>query len=452
MQVEPLAFSDLFSGLGGFHVALSKLGHKCVFAAELDSELRQLYYLNFGIRPSSDIRTSWMDVPPHDVLCAGFPCQPFSKAGRQLGFRCPDSGDLFDYILDIVDRRRPRFLIFENVPNILKHANGKTWETIRWDLTDRGYSVRCEVVSPHLYGIPQIRYRAIIVASLESLYGFNWPTKMTTDTIPLSNLLDTNPPDADQLPAQYVKYLDAWEEFIDRIGENKLPSFPIWGMEFGATYPYQNRAPMSYSSRYLARFRGAFGEPLSGKSKGQQIASLPVYSRFDAKVVPDWKARFIRQNRGFYLLHEHRLRGWLPTIENFPSSFQKLEWNCQSGHRTLWDKVIQFRASGIRARHPAAAPSLVALTTSQVPMIAWERRYMSIRECARLQSLGSLRFLPDGKKKAFSALGNAVNSEVIALVAENLVGCAISGSEIQRPTNHKEPKFGRLSEGEVYGS
>ena len=433
MRDTPLTFIDLFSGLGGFHVALSKLGHKCVFASEVDPELRKLYKLNFGIKPSTDIRASWMDVPAHDVLCAGFPCQPFSKAGSQLGFRCPVSGDLYDYILNILDRHRPRFVIFENVPNLLKHDSGQTWNMIRGRLTQRGYAVKCKVVSPHLYDIPQIRFRAIILASLEPLSEFNWPTEVKPATL-LSSLLDSDPPDADRLPDQYVKYLDTWEEFIDRIGEiYKLPSFPIWAMEFGATYPYQKRAPLSYSSRYLARFRGTLGEPLSGKSKGQQIASLPVYARFDDESFPHWKARFIRQNREFYTLHERRLSGWLTKIRDFPPSFQKLEWNWQSGNRSLWDKVIQFRASGIRVKNPSTAPSLVALTTSQVPMIAWESRYMSVRECARLQSLGALSFLPAEKKRAFSALGNAVNSEVIRLVAKNLIGSAPSADQAERP-------------------
>ena len=434
MDNSNLRFVDLFSGLGGFHVALSRLGHKCVFASEIDADLQELYFLNFGMRPFSDIRFSWKDVPPHDLLCAGFPCQSFSKAGSQLGFLCPDSGDLFEYILNVVDRHTPKFLLFENVPNILRHANGETWTRIRDSLEQRGYSVDFRELSPHLFGVPQIRYRAIIVASLSGLSNFDWPELPPGDEYThLSTVLDVNPSDAAALPNAYVKYLAVWQEFLDRVGSNaKMPSFPIWAMEFGADYPCKVRSPSSCSSRYLARFKGAFGKRLSGKSKEQQLAALPSYSRSDVKVFPHWKIRFIQQNRDFYALHQKQLNSWLPKVQDFHPSFQKLEWNWQAGNRSVWDKVIQFRASGIRIKNPSTAPSLVALTTSQVPVIAWERRYMTIRECARLQSLGELPILPFSKTRAFKALGNAVNADVVYSVAKRLLASNSDGPRDER--------------------
>src|SRR4051812_44666987 len=108
-----MRFVDLFAGMGGFHVALGSLDHECVFASEIDEELRCLYQSNFP--PShevvhGDIRSSKADVPEHDILCAGFPCQPFSKSGAQRGLHDKTRGTLFDEILAVLERCRPPYV------------------------------------------------------------------------------------------------------------------------------------------------------------------------------------------------------------------------------------------------------------------------------------------------------------------------------------------------------
>src|SRR5882724_672520 len=149
-----MRFIDLFAGLGGFHIGLSRLGHECVFSSEIKESLAQLYEANFGIKPHRDIRTiKTADIPAHDTLCAGFPCQPFSKAGRQKGLKDEDNGNLFREILRILKHHKPKHFILENVQNLANHDNQETYKFMYAELTKLRYEVNGEILSPHDYGI-----------------------------------------------------------------------------------------------------------------------------------------------------------------------------------------------------------------------------------------------------------------------------------------------------------
>lgn len=420
-----MKFVDLFAGLGGFHQALESLGHTCVFASELDTRLASLYKSNFGITPFGDIRSHWQSVPEHDILCAGFPCQPFSKAGSQLGFDCPQWGDLFEYVLKILNQHRPRFLMIENVPNLMKHAGGETWLKVESRLRDAGYDIASSKLSPHMFGVPQVRDRAIIVGDRRGLTNFRWPERTSIpEELHISRVLDVHPVGSKSLSEKSISYITAWQSLLDALPASEaLPSFPLWAMEFGATYPYDHDVATGLSAKDLKGFRGNFGVELSAVSEKDRLMHIPTYAR-SAKPFPKWKINFIKDNRAFYSKHHKVIDAWLPKIDGFYPSFQKLEWNWKGGPRDLWQTVIQFRASGIRAKRPTTAPSLVALTTSQIPIIAWEQRYMTPRECARLQSMGNLKHLPSGEGASHRALGNAVNVEVMRRVGSALLHSA----------------------------
>jgi DNA (cytosine-5)-methyltransferase 1 len=426
-QGASFRFVDLFAGLGGFHVALSKLGGQAVFAAEWEPQLNALYKTNFGVDAAGDINSiPASEVPDHEVLTAGFPCQPFSKAGEQLGFKHTLQGQLFFKVAEIIASKRPDFFILENVPNLLRHQGGETFRTILKTLRDLDYDVDAHRYSPHHFGVPQIRDRVYIIGSRDGLHRFTWPDPQESKT-DIRSILDKPSTDSRPISAGSLRALEVWDDFLRSAPRSlKLPSFPIWTMEFGATYPYDTETPMALLEELgtsgLDQVLGSFGKPLMGLSEREQLAALPSHARRKEFKFPKWKVDFIRNNRDFYRENRIWIDPWMSrsNLESMPSSLQKFEWNAQGEHRSLWNFVIQLRASGVRVKRPTTAPSLVAMTDTQVPIIGWERRYMTPQECARLQSLGSI-VLPENRGAAYKALGNAVNSEVVLRIASPLL-------------------------------
>ncbi len=173
---NPLTFIDLFCGIGGFRLAFEKAGGRCVFSSDYDKFSQQTYEANFGERPHGDIHSvAVADIPAHDILCGGFPCQPFSIAGvskklslgRKHGFEDVKQGNLFFSIADILDFHRPAAFVLENVKNLKGHDGGKTFEIIHRTLTEAlGYTVYHKIIDAQSV-VPQHRERIFFVGFRE---------------------------------------------------------------------------------------------------------------------------------------------------------------------------------------------------------------------------------------------------------------------------------------------
>ncbi|HEY1267318.1 MAG TPA: DNA (cytosine-5-)-methyltransferase [Candidatus Binatia bacterium] len=438
-----MRFIDLFAGLGGFHLALTRLGHECVFASELDKELREIYKKNFsesGSIISGDIRESKSNVPNHEILCAGFPCQPFSKSGDQNGRRDRTRGTLFHEIIAILKNRRPLFVILENVGNFERHNNGRTWKIVQQSLSDLGYDVRGTVhvrsqghglISPHHFGYPHTRERFFVVASLEGLPPDPFPRgdrqRVTTldDIVQAGSELTAVDRAETALSTQQVDCIEHWNKLLSRIPTNiELPSFPIWGDEIGATYPFENDTPYVTPLHKLRKLVQGNGIP-HPPTKNDVLGLLPSYARTPESRFPDWKIAFIRQNRSWFSEIETFFPArWVTKLRDFPPSLRKLEWNCKGEERDLWRHVLQFRPSGLRVKRYWSSPALVAMTTTQIPILGPHRRFLTRIEALRLQGFPDSHCLPQSRAHAFAALGNAVHVGVVERIARAFLGPA----------------------------
>lgn len=398
-------YVDLFAGIGGFHAALGALGGQCVYASEIDPHAAKIYQRNWGIKPEGDItlaaNDSVMEVPDHDVLVGGFPCQPFSKSGKQLGME-ESRGTLFWNIAKIIEVRKPKLVLLENVRNIAGPRHAHEWEVIIRTLRTLGYRVSSVplVVTPHRIspmhgGRPQSRDRVLIAATLDSgqknhlaiepesldlSHAYeNWNIqKWNLKThLPLETSMTKSEKDKLRLTDKEIQWIEAWNEFVELIigkgGHSEIPGFPIWADEF------------------------------------VHINDLKI-----PKATPEWKANFLQKNAEFYTKYKKDLDKWLKKwnhLSEFPPSRRKLEWQAQDS-KNLWSTIMHFRPSGIRAKKATYVPALVAIT--QTSILGNQKRRLSVREAARLQGFPDwFDFMDQPDSLAYKQLGNAVNVSVI---------------------------------------
>lgn len=200
---RPLRCIDLFCGIGGFHVAAKNLGLDVVFASDIDADARNAYRANFGLEPQGDITRIHSDaIPDHDILLAGFPCQPFSIIGSKQGLADP-RGTLFLEILRIVQAKRPQGIILENVKQLATAHQGSVLRRIVNELIELGYTVDYKVLNALNFGLPQKRERVIIVATLQAFSTFPWPVAVIPPK-PLTHILEPNP-DAKHFVSENIK-------------------------------------------------------------------------------------------------------------------------------------------------------------------------------------------------------------------------------------------------------
>ena len=417
-----MKFIDLFAGVGGFHAALTNLGHECVFACEIDKTMNALYKKNWGIEAATDIRkVKPEDIPDHDILCAGFPCQPFSNMNRfQLGLQCPKNGDLFSYIVMILMAKRPRFFILENVLRLKSFNEGKDFEEMKKALKEIGYNFDYNICSPVDYGIPQYRPRIFIIGDRDHQPLFMNKPKIATPHF--NEILDSEPVDDHYYFTDRQKaLLEVWQEFWEKFRNDEDLPYNIHAHEFQATYPYEDEHPGRMPINDLRMYNGSYGISLHSMDKEKIKKAIPGYAFGDKPTLSEHRIEKIAQNRNFYLFNTVWLNKWLPKLKGYPRTQAQLLVRMQDKIKNLKQGLIQFRLSGIRISDSDIAPTIVSnIGNSQGIGVGRLNRFLTLEESARLQSFPDDLVLPDTHSKAAKAIVNSVNVKVVQGVAETL--------------------------------
>lgn len=423
-------FVDLFAGIGGFHHALEALGGNCVLASDLDENCRKVYRATWPEHPDSaligDVRTLTQNddgsdktlkeisalVPDHDVLCGGFPCQPFSKSGMQKGILDQTRGTLFFDIMEIAKAKQPRYIILENVRNLAGPRHAETFKTIIESLRECGYRIASKPVifsphllSPELGGSPQHRERVFLLAEkvgvtakdkdldlgIKNEPTLGWHPSLWRLEDFLQNDNEIENIEKYRLNREDEAAMKAWNAFVKGIPDDALPGFPIWVDAFKArpTYPAE---------------------------------------------APEWKRDFIKKNSDFYKKHRNFIDDWLQKswipgldfrVQDFIASRRKFEWQARNVQptaksRDIWKLAIQFRPSGVRVKALTYLPTLVAIT--QTSFIGPRRRFLTPIEAGRIQGFPDHVF-PNANvdnKYAYKQAGNAVHVGVVKHMAKTL--------------------------------
>lgn len=389
-------FIDLFCGLGGFHLALAKLGAKCVLACDIDAKVRKVYEDNHGTTPMSDIYTiPTSKIPKCDVLTGGFPCQSFSRAGVKGGFK-DKRGNLFFEIIRFIKQSKPKVVLLENVKHLKNHNKGETWKVIReklLDMDNKSYDLITDeplLLNPLFFGTPQNRERVFILCVRKNvgvkirnvLREYFIQNKLSKQKV--KNIVSANAPKKYQISNQLNSVFGLWNEFLRILQKNKVevPRYSMMPMEMAKNTSLTNVA----ASKKLV----------------------------------------IKKNRDFYKKHSKILSGWLKKAlknTNFKGSLAMMDYHgkkLSSGKIIqLKDCYIQTRPSGVRVTEPKYFPTLVTFS-SQVPIVGKYNRQLTPAECGKLQGFPANYSLKmnTNDSHSYKQFGNAVNVDCVSYVLE----------------------------------
>ena len=408
-EVEKLKFIDLCCGIGGFHYALHNMGHQCVLASDINQDCRMNYEINHKIKPEGDLtKINIKSIPNFDILCAGFPCQPFSKAGEQKGFD-DERGNIFFDICKIIKYHKPKYLILENVKNLASHDNGNTWDVIKTNLNKLNYFTydKPTILNTLYFGVPQSRERVVILCKRKDLGELPKLPSISKSNIKNTNLkdiIDEFVDDKYNLNDKLKETEKIWNNFLNICNNNNIsiPKFPIW------TDWWDSDGNNTSITKYNKNLSNDENE------KNIKIAQKNFYKKYK-----NW----IDKNRDFYNKNINVLKPWLiESRENnlWLGAVRKMEW--QTGNDNLNMKQVLWspRGSGIRIKNINYSPTLVAMA-SMIPIYGPKQRYLTPRECARLQSFPEEYIIHNDDKIAYSQFGNAVNVKMIERSARFLI-------------------------------
>lgn len=383
-----MKYIELFSGIGAFTQAIERIDSNahCVFAADINEACANVYKLNYGIESLCDLTAkSEKTIPDHDFCFFSPPCQTFSKGGKQLGFE-EARGTLIFEVFRILKEKKPKYILMENVRNLVGHDKGNTIKVVIDALHELGYRTPKTplILSPHHFGIPQLRERAFLPGIYDPENAsipldFDMGQLKRKDENNIFQVIDeTEDDDFLKIRAEDLITMKAWDDFYRNINQ-KVIGFPVWA----------------------------------------------DYFKEDADTTgfPDWKLEFVRKNQELYRNNKKEIDQWAKrwqVYEKFTPTQKKFEWQCGTNIDSVFDGLIQFRPSGMRVKVPTVAPALVAMV--QTSVIGKLQRKMSLKECLRLQDFpDNFNFANQSVHESYKQLGNSICVIVLEKVARKLL-------------------------------